>query len=72
MYFTNKDIEKEYIEYMKCLKSMNSEYINLKNSREYRTGREILLLIDNIKSGKIKELLKLINKKKKLASMLQF
>ncbi len=66
MYFTNKDIEKEYIEYMKCLKSMNSEYINLKNSREYRTGREILLLIDNIKSGKIKELLKLINKKKKL------
>lgn len=62
MYKDNKiDI---YSKNMENLKELNKEYIALKNSPEYKLGRQLELLKNNLSIKRIDELVKLLKKKK--------
>lgn len=64
--FYRSDNKELYIEEMDALKKMNAEYIAIKNSKEYKQGREFFLLQDTLKKRNFKKLIALVKKKRRL------
>ena len=56
--------EKTYIELMDSIKKLNSDWIKIRNSKGYKIGSSLVELKDALKSFKISEVRKILNRKK--------
>lgn len=64
MYKTkNTKYEKDYTELMNCIKSVNKDWISIRNSKEYKIGNTFSEIKQNAKRMKISEITKSIKRK---------